>query len=194
MNLGALQGARSHSLHTFYQGEHGGIYRRIKVVLWLKIGLVRPTCQAGRPCNLAGQPSFLLASPLGIGYLEHHLFWACWQNSFWKCTNTWSAGQDDVAGWPHRGSVEPVLCATSFPHVILFVTMPYFRHNEDIHGFWFIWRFSIIRCSWNGRSTKLVELITNKHLSSISWMKCGYVGGKYMHFMTAYTRPPHTHT
>jgi hypothetical protein len=40
-----------------------------------------------------------------------------------------------VVGWPHLGSVEPVLCATSFSHVILFVTVPYFGHNEDMHGF-----------------------------------------------------------
>jgi hypothetical protein len=32
---------------------------------------------------------------------------------------------------------------------------------------------------------KLVELVSNKHLSSISWMKCRYVGCKYIHFMTA---------
>jgi hypothetical protein len=39
--------------------------------------------------------------------------------------------------WPasHLGSVEPVLCATSFPRVIFFVTMPHFGHNEDMHGF-----------------------------------------------------------
>jgi hypothetical protein len=39
-----------------------------------------------------------------------------------------------------------------------------------------------------------MELISNKHLSSISCMKCRYVGGKYTHFMTANTPPPHTHT
>jgi hypothetical protein len=107
-------------------------------VLWPKIGHVRPTCQVDRPCNLAGQPSFLLASPLGIRYLEHRLCWTCRQNGFWKCANTWPAGQGDVAIRPHLGSVEPVLCATSFPHVILSVTMPYFGHNEDMYGFLFI--------------------------------------------------------
>jgi hypothetical protein len=30
-----------------------------------------------------------------------------------------------------------------------------------------------------------MELVSNRHLSSISCMKCRYVGGKYMHFMTA---------
>jgi hypothetical protein len=59
-----------------------------------------------------------------------------------------------------------------------------FGHNEEMYGFWSIWCFSVIQCSWNGKSTKLVELISNKHLSSISWMKCRYVGSKYMHFMT----------
>jgi hypothetical protein len=29
-----------------------------------------------------------------------------------------------------------------------------------------------------------MELVSNRHLSSISYMKCRYVGGKYMHFMT----------
>jgi hypothetical protein len=116
-------------------------------VPWLKIGRVRPTCQAGRPCILAGWTSFLLAPPLGIGYLEHQLCWTRRQNRFWKCANTWPAGQGDVAGWPHLGLVEPVLCATSFTHVILSVTMPYFGHNEDMHKFWSIWCFSVIQCS-----------------------------------------------
>jgi hypothetical protein len=136
---------------------------------------------ASQLCNLARQPSWLLELLLGIGYLEHCLFWTHWQNSFWKCTNAWPVGQGDVAGRPHLGLVEPVLCAMSFTHVILSVIMPYFGHNEDMHWFWFIWCFSIIWCSWNGRSTKLVELVSNKHLSSISWMKCRYVDGKYMH-------------
>jgi hypothetical protein len=76
-----------------------------------------------------------LAAPLGIGYLEHHLCWTCRQNSFWRCTNTWPADQGDVADWPHLGSVEPMLCATLFPYVILSITMPYFGHNEDMHEF-----------------------------------------------------------
>jgi hypothetical protein len=184
MNLGALYGTKPHSLHTFCQGEHVGIYWRIKAVLWPMIGCMRPTCQAARACNLARQPSLLLALPLGIGFLEHRLFWTRWQNNFWKCANTWPASQGDVAGWPHFGSVEPVLCATSFPHVILSVTMPYFGYNEDMHGFWSIWYFSIIRCFWNGRSIKLVELVSNKHISSRYWMKCRYVDDKYIHFMT----------
>jgi hypothetical protein len=154
-------------------------------VLWPKIGHVGPTCQAGRPCNLAGRSSFLPAPPLGIGYLEHRLWWTRRQNTFLKCAITWQVGQGDVAGQPHLGSVELVLCATSFPHVILSVTMPYFGHNEDMHGFSSIWCFSLIECSRNGRSIKLMELISNMHLCSISWMKCRYVSSKAMHFMTA---------
>jgi hypothetical protein len=114
------------------------------VVLWPKIGRVRPTCQAGRPCYLAERPSFLLAPHLGIRYLEHHLCWTHRQNGFWKCANTWWADKGDVAGQPHLGSVHPVLCAMSFPRAILSVTMAYFGHNEDMHGFWSIWCFSSI--------------------------------------------------
>jgi hypothetical protein len=40
--------------------------------------------------------------------------------------------------------VEHVLYATSFPRVILFVARPDFGNNEDMHGFWSIWCFSII--------------------------------------------------
>jgi hypothetical protein len=179
-----LRGAKPNFLHTFCRGEHHSIYRRSKAVLWSKIGRVRPTSQASLPCNLAGWPSFLLALPLGIGYLEHCLFRTRRQNSFWKGTNTRPVGQGDVASRPHLGSVEPMLCATSFSCIIFSMIVPYFGHNKDMHGFWSIWCFSIIQCSWNGRSTKLVELISNKHLSSISWLKCRYVGGKYMYFMT----------
>jgi hypothetical protein len=53
---------------------------------------MRPTCQASRPCNLVKWPSFLLALPLSIGYLEHCLCWTRRQNSFWKCANTWAVG------------------------------------------------------------------------------------------------------
>jgi hypothetical protein len=69
------------------------------------------------------------------------------------------------------------------------MTISYFGHNEDMHGFWSIWCFFVIRCSYNGGSTKLVELVSNKHLSSIYLMKYRYIGGKYMHFMTANTAP-----
>jgi hypothetical protein len=127
--------------------------------------------------RLAEWPSFLLAPPLGIGYLEHRLCWTRRQNGFFEM-------RQHMTGWPHLGSVDPVLYTTSFPRVTFTVTMPYFGHNEDMHGVLSIWWFSIIRCSWNGRSMKVVELVSNKHISSISWMKCRYVAGKYMHFMT----------
>jgi hypothetical protein len=48
----------------------------------------------------------------------------------------WPASQGGVADRLSFGSVRPGLCATSSPHVILSVTMPYFGRNEDMHGFW----------------------------------------------------------
>jgi hypothetical protein len=41
-------------------------------------------------------------------------------------------------GRPQFGSVGPRLFAMSSTYVILFVTMSYFGHNEDMHGFWSI--------------------------------------------------------
>jgi hypothetical protein len=64
MNLGALYEAKPHFLHTFYKEEYGGIYRGVKSVLWPKVGLGGPTCQASRP-------SFIGAPTLGIGYPVH---------------------------------------------------------------------------------------------------------------------------
>jgi hypothetical protein len=150
-------------------------------MLWLKVVLRGATCQAGRPARVAGRPSFLAAPALGIGCPMHRPSLTHWQSGVWKGANTWPAGQGGGVGWPHFGSVAPRLCATSSHHVILSATMPYF---EDMHGFWSIWCFSFVRCSGNGRSTELVELISNKHLYSISLMKCRYLGDKYMHFMT----------
>jgi hypothetical protein len=157
-------------------------------VLWPKVGLTGPTCQVGRQARVAGRPSFMAAPTLGIGYPMHRPSLIHWQRGIWKGANTWPAGR------PHFGSVGSELYATSSPRVIFSTTIPYFGHIEDMHGFWFIWCFFVIRCSWNGRSAKLMELISNKHLSSLSWMKYRYVGGKYMYFMTANTPPPHTHT
>jgi hypothetical protein len=82
-----------------------------------------------------------------IRYSSYRLTLTRGENDFWKCANTWSISQGDVAGWPNLGSVEPVLYATSFSCVILYVNMPYFIHNEDMHEFCSIWCFSIIRCS-----------------------------------------------
>jgi hypothetical protein len=130
--------------------------------------------------------------------LSHIGYPSCWlkltrvEDGFWKDEKPWPAGQGGAVGRPHFGSAGPRFCAMSSPHVILSVTTPGFGHNEDMYGFWSTWCFSVIRCSWNGKSTKRMELISNKHLSPISWMKCRYVGGKYVHFMTANT--PHTHT
>jgi hypothetical protein len=107
-------GAKPHFLHTFCRGEHRCIYRRSKVVLWPKIGCVRPTCRASQPCNLAGRTSFLLAPPLGIGYHEHRLCWTHRQNDFWKCANTWPARQGAVVGRLHLSSVEPMFVPHHF--------------------------------------------------------------------------------
>jgi hypothetical protein len=145
-------------------------------VLWPNVGLRRP--------------SFLAAPTLGIGCPVHRPFLTHWQSGVWKGANTWPADQGAAAGRPHFGSVGPRLHATSSPHVIFPVTMSYLGHIEDMHEFWSIWCFFVIRCSWNGRSTKLAGLIRNKHLSSLSWIKCSYVGGKNMHFMIANT-PSH---
>jgi hypothetical protein len=83
-------------------------------VLWLKIRPMGPTCQAGQPSNLAGQPSFLLAPPLDIGYVEHGLCGTCRQNNFWKCANTWPASQGDVAGRPHQARLSPCFVPCHF--------------------------------------------------------------------------------
>jgi hypothetical protein len=127
---------------------------------------------------------------LDIRYLVYWSSLTRWQSRNWNGANTWPASQGGGAGQPHFGLVGTRLCTTSSPCVILSVTIPYFGHIEDMHGFGSIWCFSIIRCSWNGRSTKVIEHISNKHLSSISCMKWKNVDGKYMHFMT--TNTPHT--
>jgi hypothetical protein len=88
-------------------------------------------------------------------------------------------------GRPHHRSVGPGLFTASSPSVILYETTLGFGHHEDMYGFWSIWCFSVIWCFWNGRSTKLVKLVSNRHISSISCMKYRYVHGKYMHFLTA---------
>jgi hypothetical protein len=144
--------------------------------------LVRP---AGQPARVAGRPSFLATPTLGIACPVHGPSLTRWQSGVWKGANTWPACQEGGGGQPHFGSVGPGLCATSSPRVIFSVTMHYFGHIEDTHGFWSMWCFSVIWCSWNGRSTKLMELVSNKHVSSISLTKCRYVGGKYLNFITA---------
>jgi hypothetical protein len=78
------------------------------VVLWPKIGRLGPTCQAGRAAKFPPSTTFGHWIPWPAGHVLAHL---------------------------QKLSIGPVLCAMSFPRVILFVTMPYFEHNEDIHGF-----------------------------------------------------------
>jgi hypothetical protein len=48
------------------------------------------------------------------------------------------------------------------------MTTHYFGHIEDMHGFLLICCFLVIRCSWNGRSTKLVKLISS-YLLYLEW-------------------------
>jgi hypothetical protein len=147
-----------------------GIYRGAKLVLWPKVGLGGPTCQASRPARVAGQPSLLAALTLGIGCPVHRPSLTHWQRGVWKGTNTWPAGQGGGAFWPHFGLVGPGLCATSFPHVIFSVTMPCLGHIEDVHRFWSIWWFSIIWCSWNGRSkNSLNSLLISTYLLYLEW-------------------------
>jgi hypothetical protein len=94
----------------------------------------------------AGHPT---RSPLtlGIKYYVHQPSLTCWQSGNCNGTNTWPASQGGGAVQPHFGSVGLGHCATSSPRVLLSTTMPYFGHIEDIHGFWSIWCFSVIRCS-----------------------------------------------
>jgi hypothetical protein len=148
-------------------------------VLWLKVGLGGLTCQAGRPARVAGRPSFMATPTLGNGYPVHQSSLTRWQSGIWKGANTWPAGPTLALLGPGFVPQHPLMSYSLW--------MRYFGHIENMHGFWSIWRFSVIRCSWNGRSIKLIELVSNKHLSSISWMKCMYVGGKYMHFTTTNT-------
>jgi hypothetical protein len=103
-----------------------------------------------RPTSHPTWPSGQVSSLHCLSHIGFSSYWLALtrdENRFWKCANTWPADQGDVAGRPHFGSVEPVLYAISFSRVILSVTMPYFGHNDDMHGFWSIWCFSIILCS-----------------------------------------------
>jgi hypothetical protein len=112
----------------------------------------------------------------------HQLTLTHWQSGIWKGTNTWLASQGGGADRPHFGLVGSCF-VPHHPLVSYSLWLPYFGHIEDMHGFWSIWCFFLFRCFWNGRSTKLMELISNKHLSSICWIKFGYVGGRYVYFV-----------
>jgi hypothetical protein len=115
--------------------EYGGICMEAKSLLWVKVGLRGPTCQAGRQARVSGWPSFLAALTLDIGCPMHWPSLTHWQSGVWKGANTWLASQGGDADRPHFGSVGPRLCATSSPHVIFSVPMPYFWHIEDMHVF-----------------------------------------------------------
>jgi hypothetical protein len=142
--MGALYGATP---PHFLPGEHHGIYRKSMVVLWPKNELVGPLVRLAGHATWSGGQVSSLHRLWAMDTLSSAFCWTCRQNGFWNCTTRSPAGQGDVAGRPHLGSIEPMLCATSFPQFILSVTMPDFGHNEDTHGFWSIWCFSVIRCS-----------------------------------------------
>jgi hypothetical protein len=148
----------------------------------------------GRPAvHVAGPPTFSAFTDFGHHRPTTPTSLDTCMKQFLKIRQT-LAGRPRKWGQPaHFGSVGPGLCATSSPHVVLSLAMFYFGHNEDMHGFWSILCFSIIRCSWNGKSTKLMELVSKKHPASISWIKFGYVCSRYVYFMTTNTPAP-THT
>jgi hypothetical protein len=87
MDLGALWEAKSHFLRTFCQGEHGGIYRRSKVVL---------TCQARWPCNLAGRTSLVAPPPFPHWILLLQTYF----DMLWK---HFLRMRQDLAGRPTKG-------------------------------------------------------------------------------------------
>jgi hypothetical protein len=72
----------------FCREEYGGIYRRVKSVLWVKVGLRVPTCQAGWPARVVGRPSFMATPILGIGCPVHWPSLTHWESSVWKDANT----------------------------------------------------------------------------------------------------------
>jgi hypothetical protein len=128
------------------RGEHHGIYRRSKAVLWLKIGHVGRTCQASWPCNLAGRPSFSLHRHWALDTLSttsaEHVDKMVFGNA---PTHGWSA----KVMWPAGHSLTR-LSPCFVPHhflVSLSMTMPYFGHNVDMHALCSMWCFSVIRCS-----------------------------------------------
>jgi hypothetical protein len=70
-----------------------------------------------------------------IGYPSCRLKLTRVEDGFQKYAKPWSTGQGIGADRPHLGSAGPGLCATSSPYVILSVTTPNFRHNEDMYRF-----------------------------------------------------------
>jgi hypothetical protein len=82
MNLGALYVAKPNFLRTLCQGEHRGIYRWSKAVLWPKMRHVRPSCQVSRPCNLAGRPSLVAPPPFPHWILLLPTYFDMWWKLF----------------------------------------------------------------------------------------------------------------
>jgi hypothetical protein len=138
---------KPHSLYTFYHWSSTVVFIGVRRCCGRRLGAWGPLDRPVSHATWSGGQIYSLHQLSHIGYSSYRLTLTHGEDKFWKCANTWLAGQGVVAGRLHLGSVEPVLCATSFPRVILSVTMPYFGHNEDMHGFWSIWCFSIIRCS-----------------------------------------------
>jgi hypothetical protein len=60
LNLEGLWRINSH----FLPGGVGGIYRGVRWVLWVKVGLGGPTCQAGRTAKFHGCTDFPTLDPL----------------------------------------------------------------------------------------------------------------------------------
>jgi hypothetical protein len=81
------------------------------MVLWLKIGHVRPTCQASRPCYLAERPSLVTTLPFPHWILLLPTYFDMW-------------GRLDPLE-----SAGPGHCATSSLHAILSINTPGFGHN-----------------------------------------------------------------
>jgi hypothetical protein len=133
------------TLFTLSTGGSTGVFIGVRRCCGRRLGAWGPLDRLAGHATFPGGhvPSLLRLSH--IGYSTYRLALTHGENGFRKCANTWPVGQSDVADRPHLGSVEPVLYATSFPHVVLSVTMPYFGHNEDMHGFWSMWCFSVIR-------------------------------------------------
>jgi hypothetical protein len=61
-------------------------------VLWLKIGCMRPTCQAGGACLVTPLPfpHWILLLPTSLTRGE---------NGFWKYARTWPVSQGCGVGW-----------------------------------------------------------------------------------------------
>jgi hypothetical protein len=87
---------------------------------------------------------------------------------------------------------QPLAWPTSSPPVVEPMTLVKFKLWTIFMDF-DPWRsYLIIWCPWNNNSAKLMEVVRNNHLFSISHMKYGNVGGENGCFTTANTRHVHT--